>query len=305
MFREKLESQGSEVASIVAVAQQAVEPRLMQVRGLEDGKPVEVLVFPDGQVHSVKQFVDVYRDSPERRQGVARLQTLDSFIEHVKRFADGDSALWADRNPTSPSMTAVLDYHRSGSNGSPRFGEHRSVYAFPLSDEWQAWSDADGKAMDQGTFAAFLEDRIADVSEASEGGPVATLAERLEARLASASRLLELSRGLSVRESGKVTNAVNLSSGEGQLVYAVEHQDEHGAPIKVPGMFAIAIPVFQGGDLFQLAVRLRYRIRSGSITWSCELHRADLVFDTAFREACDKAARETGLPLFYGAPEGA
>ncbi len=71
----------------------------------------------------------------------------------------------------------------------------------------------------------------------------------------------------------------------------------------MPGAFLVAIPVFKGGAPYQIPARLRYRVREKSITWFYELHGVDRVFDHAFSEACAKAANDTGLPLFLGAPE--
>ncbi|MDE8453326.1 DUF2303 family protein, partial [Klebsiella pneumoniae] len=81
---------------------------------------------------------DQYRTNPLRRAGTATMLSLDSLIDHVNRFKDADTVVFADDSRSAPSMTAVLDYHRAGASGDPRFGKHRSLYAFPLSDEWKA-----------------------------------------------------------------------------------------------------------------------------------------------------------------------
>jgi len=63
------------------------------------------------------------------------------------------------------------------------------------------------------------------------------------------------------------------------------------------------IPVFVAGPLYCMAVRLRYRLRAGAIEWFFELYRSDLVFESAFKEACEEASNSTGVPLFLGSPE--
>ena len=73
--------------------------------------------------------------------------------------------------------------------------------------------------------------------------------------------------------------------------------------MKVPNAFLIAIPVFELGERFVIPVRLRYRLNQGHVRWTLALYRSELVFDTAVRETCAKAAAGTGLPLFYGSPE--
>src|SRR3546814_6529806 len=90
----------------------------------------------------------------------------------------------------------------------PAFAQHRADYAFPLSEEWQAWHGADGKKMDMGEFAQFLEDRIVDVEAFT---PMDDLSQHTRefigatgAKIATPSKLVELSRGLKIYENSVV-----------------------------------------------------------------------------------------------------
>ncbi len=293
---------GTEAASVANIVRQHIKPELLELA--ENRK---VLILPDGLgSYSVKDLLDEYLEAPERRKGTAQLGDLPSFIAHTQRFADEHTALFASPNPKAPSLTAVLDYHEKTAEGSPRFGAHRGVYAFPLSDEWLAWTGQNAKPMDQRRFAEFLEDRIVDILSVATGaaGTLARgLADAIQVTFAPAGRLLELSRGLSIRVNSKVTSAQNLTTGEVQINYVTTHDDEGGGPTKVPGAFLIGIPVFRNGDGYQVPVRLRYRLSEGSVVWYYELHGVDRIFEAAFREACEKAAHATGLPLYFGTPE--
>lgn len=104
-------------------------------------------------------------------------------------------------------------------------------------------------------------------------------------------RLLELSRGLSVRVDSKVTQHINPSTGEAQLAYEETHGAKDGGVLKVPDGFVIAIPVFRGGPLYPMVCRLRYRVQrsEGRVTWAIALHRADKVFEHAFSEVVGRA----------------
>jgi hypothetical protein len=110
-------------------------------------------------------FFDGYLTQPRTREGTASVTNLDSFIDHTNRFKGPDSIIFADDNRTSPKLTSVLDYNPSGPPGrTPAdFGQHRAVYAFPLSDEWKAWTKVNKNQMNMVQFAEFLEDRIIDV----------------------------------------------------------------------------------------------------------------------------------------------
>ncbi len=300
---EILEAENMGAAAVVAdIVKEHIAPRLMQLED-PDGLTAPVLVLPRGlTAHSIAKFVDEYADAPRRRKGVARFVELASFIAHANRFKDVDSAIFA--KPDVPQLVSVLDYHRAGPEPFPRFGEHRGLYEPPLSDEWKAWTGQDTKVMGQAAFAEWLENHITDVADPSTAGDTAkALADLIGCSFASPSKLLELSRGLSIRVDSKMQQTVKLATGEASMQFVASHNDETGAPIKVPGAFLVALPVFRGGAPYQLAVRLRYRAAGGSVSWFFEVYRADRVFAHAFQEACDTAAKETGLPLFVGSPE--
>lgn len=290
---------------------------------LEDGQvEIGVAVLPQGiRIESVKKYMDEYRLAPERKKGTAHLGDLASFIAMVNRFKDENSTIFARPAPT-PSLLAVFNYNEATDvvridpekepgdqvthiEGKPRFGDHRADYIFPLSEEWKTWNAQDGEPLTQEAFAAFIEDHIGDVADsgAASNELSAFFFEKLGVTFASPARLIELSRGLSVRVGQKVRNAQNLATGEAQVQFIEEHNDESGGPLKVPGAFLLAIPVFQFGPLYQVAARLRYRVSGGNIVWFFELHRADRIFDHAFKEACETAKKDTSLPLFIGAPE--
>lgn len=301
-----------------------VGPIIQQVRELVDDhfipKAVEcvdpvtgatalALITKDGARPVPATMFSDYLKAPRRRQGTATLTDLDSFIAHVKRFMDSESALFAIDDRSAPSIEAVLNYHHAGpaANAATRFGDHRSRHAFPLSDEWTAWTEADKKVFPMGEFAAFLEDRIIDVIVPDVGETLPDDLARFIAicggNIATPTKLVELSRGLKVNENAVVREAINLSSGEGQIAFKVEHTGDNGERLNVPGLFLIGIPVFKGGVPYRLAARLRYRKTGEGLKFFFELWRADRVFDHAFREACHRAQSETGLPLLFGKPE--
>lgn len=275
-----------------------------------DGLEAPVLLRPAGdgsiQASSVKAFLEEYRKTPEFRKGTARLGDIASYIDHTNRFKDDDSVIFASPNPAKPQLMTVFDYHCATADGEPRNGAHRAVYDFPLSDEWIAWSRAHGQPMNQQAFAEFIENRILDVIEpGGELGPsTAEFARKLgDIEFATPMKVLELSRGLAVRVGTQVKQAVNLSTGEVQVLYETQNNDESGAPLKVPTAFLIAIPVFRSGIMYQVPVRLRYSVRERQIQWRVELHRAEVMLEDAFDEAKKHASKETGLPVFVGTPE--
>lgn len=298
---------------VAEVAQRsALAPEIVDFTS-PDGVPGQFAIVPtvedDGRASvdlvSVAKFCDENRPNPRRRTGTANMGDLASLVAHAKRFKDADSVLFASTDRAQPSITAVLDYHRQGSEGVPRFGTHRSRYAFPVSDEWKAWTNVNRKELSQGDFAEFIETYLVDAIDPKEAGNTAKgFSDKCGVEFATPSRLLELSRGLSINVGMKLAQQNDLQSGVKQIQFEETHSDKNGAPLKVPGAFLIGIPVFRSDARYQVCVRLRYRKREGgALVWVLDLWRHEEVFDHAILQACEFVKKETGLPLLVGTPE--
>jgi uncharacterized protein YfdQ (DUF2303 family) len=298
------ESNHSDTAPVI----DAIE-RLAQIEDFildPNADDVRVLAVPNGKaIKSIKPFLDEYLKAPERRRGTARLTTLLSFIEHINRFKDEHSAVFADvANPAAPRLIGVLNYNEKAA-GPPRFGDHRAEYPFPISEEWKAWT---GKkdVMGLADFAEFLEEHVGDIVDPAtlpKESPTLAEAKQLGITLATPQALMETSRGLTVHVKAGITNATRLSSGETQVDFKEEHQGADGKALVVPGGFAIAIPVFRLGTPYLLLVRLRYRVEGNKVLWFFAISKVAKSFETAITKVCDQAAADTALPLFYGTPE--
>lgn len=265
----------------------------------DDAVKAPVVVLPEGKrVHSLTEYLDEFRDYPTRTRGTAKIRDLASFIAHVNRFKDANSVIFAAPDVRDPRLVAVYNYNEvHGEDGvAPRFGDHRAAYHCELSSEWKSWAAQAGQQMSQGDFAAFLEDRIQDVA-LIDGPHIKEIADLLGARPGGPSSLLQLSRGLQVSVNNTVHNAVTLATGEVRVTFTETHADESGAPIQTPNLFFLAIPVFMRGEPYQVPIRLRYRVQGGKLLWSYLIHRADKIFEDAFKAVVDGARTECELPI--------
>ena len=310
---------GDLLREAVKVAQDLPRVTIGSINDPLDGTPALVAIGETVTALPPSLF-DAYRANPVRVKGTARMTQVESFIAAVNRFKNDNSAIFANESRSTPALLAVIDYHDevlldhvdgldiSDSEALARHCDHKISYAFPLSDEWKAWTSANAKPMSMVEFARFLEDRIVDV-DAVEPDQLSAELQRFfsatgKSSIAGPSRLMALATGLKINEASVVHEVRNLSSGEGQVSFTSEHKDDSGKLVDVPGMFIICIPVFQRSPaVYRIAARLRYRKTSDGLTFWYELWRSDAVFDHAFAEACDKVSGETGLPLFYGQPE--
>lgn len=269
---------------------------------------VSAIMLPEGkELVSIKPLLDEYLTKPERRTGTAHHLDQDSFIAHVNRFKSEESVVYAD--PTYdlavgelPKLTGIINYHERGFGGEPAFGDHRSVYNLTLSDEWKTWIGMNEKTFaTQADFAEFIESNIDNVfvyDGANE--KIDSMLSLTGGTLATPSKLMELSRGLTINNNEKVTQKINPSTGEVKLNYETEHG---GNAVAIPTAFLIAIPPLLNGSVYSIIVRLRYRLVQGQVKWSYSLFRKEKVFEDAFENVCKTVKAGTGLPLFIGSPE--
>lgn len=324
------ERKGIEMADqdMAAVIKAAREQKAEIIVAEHDGVKAPILLIPAGngavRAESLKGTIDQYRDRPERRAGTAVLTDLESFIAHANRFKDEDSAIFVTGAKEEPTFVSVLDYHEREnpigdddeitSNGAPRFGKHRGQYKPCFSAEWNAWNGHDGDEMSQADFASFIDTHAADVFDV-DGRPEALqelakwYADRFarergaESFYGSCQVLIDLAEGLEVTVTDRVADVTKRSGGGVNIAF-----DSSVKPsMDVPPAFLIAIPVFEGGDLYQIPVRLKMSLRtSGDVkrtAWTLDLYGIDRVRRAAI-EASVAAVREGAkLPVFMGSPE--
>lgn len=255
-----------------------------------------------GTAKSIKALLEEYRERPARKTGIAKVFTLDSFIDLTNRHKTAESAIFADTNWRQPSLTSVIDYHTKNAGGPADNGKHRVHYEFPLSEEWDAWIKLDGQQMDQKAFAEWIEEHLPELA-APTADEVDELEKTFNMTVASPNKMVMLSRGLQVNVESRVKTSTTLQSGEGELLFEEEHRDAAGNKLSVPGLFILAIPPFFMGEPVRMPVRLRYRVSGGQVKWVFKIFRPDVYITTQIESDLAKAAEATDLPHFRGKPE--
>ena len=289
--------------------------------GLVVDKPVLVtLIHGDGRIElkDISPFIEGLRGKPVRRKGTATTATLDSFCTLVNRNGDDETVIFADTDWRKPKLTAVLNYHRrlgyetpplpaqeDGDDPLARFGDHRVVYAFPLSEPWKIWVDGNGKFMGQAEFAAFLEEHIHEIAapDTDPDGPDVTWERTFRTKIAQPNELVDLARGMEIHVGAKVVNKVRLQTGETAISFETEHRTADGRDITVPGLFLLRLPIFYRGLHQRMLVRLRYRVKDGAILWAYELHRPDEVVDERVGNDLHEVESRTQRTVIVGSPE--
>lgn len=285
-----------------------------------------IITAPEGiRLHDLtKQHRDAMQAlKPIQRAGSATLHDLASLIDWTNRFKGAETVLFGQISPT-PKLVSVIDYHGAGEmqaspemgDPSANYGRHTALYAFPVSEEWKRWSEISGKAQSKDEFGVFIEDNFKDFLDPTPAllgtgsaepalweQRMIEVAAKLQGRFGQYSALNMLSREFKAHEVGHLQVTTNRDTGEAQVQFLTEHRDPYGQPLRLPNLFMIAIPVFEEGALYRLAVRFQYRKAGSDVKFIATLHNPAAALRDAAREALTTAQEQTGVPLMMGIPE--
>lgn len=243
--------------------------------------PDTLYLRPDSQ-GGVVLGLEAYRDHPLRNRGTATLHDLVSLIRYVIQHDLGmRTSLWADTE--KGQVVAVLN----GDDGVDQrgWGDHRADFVVRETEEAKRWRAGHGQLVNQIRFAEHVERSTADF------------------RAPTASDMLEMALSFEAHQEAQFRQATTLQSGAKRFLYdeTIEARAGKGA-IEVPDSFTIAIPLWQGGDLYEIACLLRYRLHEGALTIGYELVRWQETKDEAFRCLLSNLAEQTGHPIYAGVP---
>lgn len=290
-----------DVSAIVTTAREgmSIDSRIIEFahpdapEGAGPSVPVVLVTDRDGDIattsvqlaREVLEELDRRMPGPRRRTGRVALQDVHSFCDYLARYADPVQAV-VYANVQAMTFEAVLNEHPRGDDeDSTGWRDFRAGYACPRSPEWQAWTAKDGSGMKQDEFADFLEARLEDMT-ATDGLP-----KPIE--------VLAVARQLHIKTKGTFQREINPTNGDSILVHKTE--TETGST-QIPRAFAIAVPVFEGGERYQVEARVRFAIGERGPVFSYTLHRRAEIERDAFSGVRAAIGGATGLPILSGTP---
>jgi len=160
-------------------------------------EPEHFIVVPsDCSVQSLAKFQ--YGDQPRRKQARVIIHDVASLVTYFNQFKDPNSQIFADE--VALAFVAILDYHEQGT-GNPRWLEHRATLVCKTSREWNVWSAANNKQMEQTEFALFLEDNLLSIFEPPSGA------------------MLDATRSLKAKKDVEFSSQIDLSNGQVRFHY--------------------------------------------------------------------------------------
>lgn len=269
----------SEVAEIVEVAQDAVDPaevaagQIYIVRDSNGARVVDLTGHPS-------------LPEPSRRTGTSYVDDVASFgwlfgrSQHAER-----TEVYASRERCN--LTAVFNAHSAGADGVAGYGDHRLVLQLQHTESWADWYRISGKPCDQKGFAEFIEDHLDDINEPAAAAMleiVQTLQGTLKVQWQSATVLRDGTRKLAYVESMDAT-----AGGAGEL--------------KIPGQIKLGLRVFEGtSDRYEVTGRFRYEMRNGQLSMTVKLDHLDRTRDAALDAVVIEVGALTGATVLWGRP---
>lgn len=249
----------------------------------EFSRMVHLLDLPkDRHLVDVTEFLDRHADAPRRVAGTGRHESLASLIAHARAYRDDRSVAFV--SPEAGAIQVVYDYYMAGGEGPGRVGmagwrQHRAEFKIAEHPDFLRWKAYAGQPLSGAEFAELLEDGALQLHDAPAGesqwaAAMRLLAARLNVNWGTPADIISLARTFKVKAETEIVSAQTLASGETEIAFKETHRDgQGGGPIRAPGLFLIAVPIFEGDvAAYRIAVKLRYRLHGASVVWSYQLH---------------------------------
>jgi uncharacterized protein YfdQ (DUF2303 family) len=284
----------SNVSDTIELTQQsilhALEPRFMTN---ESGR--EFLLQPNGNGQWAQTETTLPNAiapiAPKIIKQAVRLQTVESLIDYLRRFAGLNSMVFADISTSA--IRAMIDYHGAV---DPNHCAHSAGLIIPHSIEWQTWGKVDGQLMSHVAFANFLEENAIDIM------PLGELRNRKGEIVENApTSILELCRSLQLVAKHEATSEVR--NGD-YVSFSMQKGDDITTKqdIEIPVSIRLYIPVYFGEPPALVTALLRRNNSSDGLKMGVKLQRPEMVRQHDFMRIVSQIEAETELATVYGVP---
>lgn len=276
-------------------------------------------VVVNGGIASLENVFNEARDEPVFARGVTQLDDRASFISWVRQFKVRETRLFAssaghvfrieavidnDTPCSENTIDATADADRESHLPIPGRRAFRAAHAFVFHDRFKVWNAGFSKWLKQDELAELLEEGILEIVPETMVPKESRAGRFLEgARISAAAPVdvLSLAKGLELTVSTAVKNVVNLSNGTSQVAFEEKHAGKGGQELHVPKAFVIALPILADDVLrTPIAVRVRYRLREGSLQWFLAPYDLQSCVRDAIESACWNIQDQTGVEVFQG-----
>lgn len=241
----------------------------------EEGKERSVVLVPKG--FNAQSF-DNERERPLRKTGSKQFLSTGSFCSYVNKHKVKDETIIMAYEDKGEILAVLND------NGNePDWGDFTAILDIGFSKQWNVWFGNSypnrGNYFEQEEFANFIEDNRSDLMVGTFKGTDDKDVENI-----SALELSAIITNLQMTSQEKFTSKVDPVSGRLTLNY---ENEEHGkGNVEIPKQIILAIPIYRGGDIFEVVLRLRHRIRGGNASFYFIIDQLELLKERAFDMIC-------------------
>lgn len=227
------------------------------------------------------QYIDNKQLVPDRKKGTKKFVSAKSFCSYVNKHKDPDeTVIIADED--QGNICAILNDHGAT---QPNWSDFNALLKLGFSEQWKTWYEKSRNAapgsFSQADFADFIEDNRADMKTGTFKNSAGEDVENL-----SPLELSALVTNLNITSEEKFSSKIDRITGEEKLLY--ENEETGKGEIVLPRQIFLAIPVYRGGDLFEVKVRLRRRTRGGIASFHYIIDQIPLLKEAAFEKICQR-----------------
>ncbi len=265
--------------AVNAIAELARRGTELEVKTF-DSNGVPYYRTPEGKAERCEWMLN----SPVRKRATPVFHDRESFSRYVNEHETESTRIFANISSPPGGVTAVMDYHEQGPDGSAHWGDHRPRLQLAHSEAFLLWTKHNNQNFDQKAFALFLEENLADI------------------RSPDGASVLECAIHLQGKTSANFQKSIRLENGNQSLQYVEQTISGGGAKgdLEVPKLLELLIPVFKGEVPTSILARLRHRIEGGGVTFRYELHRLQEAVDAGLTQMLETIENETKIAPFRG-----
>lgn len=226
-------------------------------------------------------------DLPDRVAETTAVYTTTSYIDAVKRYETVDQITYVDQ--PAGKLVTVLNPHRASAEGpydpGVGHGDHRVSLTLRHTPEYLAWQGGQG-LHEQTDFARRMQDGELEIVDPA------------------AATMLEIAETFHATGESVFKSASRLQDGRRQFRFEEDSTAKAGqdGTVEIPERFTIAMPIYVGGERYQMQCRLTWQLRP-TFKIGYTFIRPEVVLDHAFSSMVEEVTAEiAGLVLLGPVP---
>lgn len=265
----------------------------VKIEHLEDVPDSVPMVVRPGEWEIECVDIEPFLPYPRRAKGMMELRTITDFCAYVHEHKRPGTVVLLDGH----RLTCIFNHHHEeyvGGAGAaaldapkvhtiPGWNDYRATFAPKFTRGWTAWTEFERKAMDQSSFAEFLEDRLGEIAE-PDGATV-----------------LEAVRRLQIKVDVIYQSVTRTENDTINLVFKEELS--HTGDLKLPASLLLVLTPFEGAppEALEAALHVTKPNQQGEVRFSYRLgEKVQQILDDADSWMAETAAKDAGAPVLRG-----